>query len=166
MEKKKADEEQYLISPKGTQEVCFELENTWIIEFRGYVKIGFNFPPLEAQGVLGKIKSLYRFASSELRRLPLGKKLGVKITRGDWYPPIWCRTKKRYQLSGNVLGLQWDPLKMNFMKIDSFGWRWRSNKGVLNKKLCFRTTRPTAMKFGKHASFVEWKSAKNGSYGN
>ncbi|GFT47078.1 hypothetical protein TNCV_3747341 [Trichonephila clavipes] len=43
----------------------------------------------------------------ELRCLPLGRKLGIKITCGDWYPPIWCRTKKRYQLLVNVLSLQW-----------------------------------------------------------
>ncbi|GFW17316.1 hypothetical protein TNCV_3905261 [Trichonephila clavipes] len=34
---------------------------------------------------------------------PLGRKLGVKITCGDWYPPIWCRNKKRYQFPGNAL---------------------------------------------------------------
>ncbi|GFX11626.1 hypothetical protein TNCV_5142011 [Trichonephila clavipes] len=38
---------------------------------------------------------------------PLARKLGAKITCGDCYPPIGCHTKKRYQLSGNVLGLQW-----------------------------------------------------------
>ncbi|GFV35090.1 hypothetical protein TNCV_1853071 [Trichonephila clavipes] len=43
---------------------------------------------------LGKIKSQYRFASSELRCLPLGRKLGIKITCGDWYPPIWRRIKE------------------------------------------------------------------------
>ncbi|GFU88063.1 hypothetical protein TNCV_1336321 [Trichonephila clavipes] len=52
-------------------------------------------------GALGKAKSQYRFTSSEL--LPLGRKLDIKITCGNWYPPIWCRTKKRYQLPGNVL---------------------------------------------------------------
>ncbi|GFY05955.1 hypothetical protein TNCV_3862601 [Trichonephila clavipes] len=50
---------------------------------------------------LGKIKFDYRFASSELRCLPLGRKLGVKIACGNWYPPIWCRTIKRYRLPGN-----------------------------------------------------------------
>ncbi|GFS57522.1 hypothetical protein TNCV_1401861 [Trichonephila clavipes] len=44
----------------------------------------------------------------ELRCLPLERKLDVKIICGDWYPPIWCRTKKRYQLPGNVLGLRWE----------------------------------------------------------
>ncbi|GFU50284.1 transposable element Tcb1 transposase [Trichonephila clavipes] len=34
-------------------------------------------------------------------------KQDVKITSGDWCPPIWHRIKKRYQLSGNVVGLQW-----------------------------------------------------------
>ncbi|GFU12978.1 hypothetical protein TNCV_1457071 [Trichonephila clavipes] len=34
-----------------------------------------------------------RFTSSELRCLPLWRKLDVKINCGDWYPPIWCRTK-------------------------------------------------------------------------
>ncbi|GFU75009.1 hypothetical protein TNCV_3752601 [Trichonephila clavipes] len=52
-------------------------------------------------GALGKSKSLYRFASSELR------KRGVKITSGDWYPPLRYGTKKSYQLTGHVLGLQW-----------------------------------------------------------
>ncbi|GFU24508.1 hypothetical protein TNCV_2264671 [Trichonephila clavipes] len=42
---------------------------------------------------LGKIKSWYKFASLELRCLPLGRKLGVKITCGNWYPPIEHRTK-------------------------------------------------------------------------
>ncbi|GFX57958.1 hypothetical protein TNCV_3069251 [Trichonephila clavipes] len=58
-------------------------------------------------GAFEKIISKYRFASSELKCLPLGRKLGVKITCGDWYPPIWCRSEKRYQLLENVLGLQW-----------------------------------------------------------
>ncbi|GFW70903.1 phosphatidylinositol-glycan biosynthesis class F protein [Trichonephila clavipes] len=57
--------------------------------------------------VLGKMKSWYRFASSELRCLPLERKLGLKMTCGNWYPPIWCHTKKRYQLPGNILVLQW-----------------------------------------------------------
>ncbi|GFW68834.1 hypothetical protein TNCV_3640471 [Trichonephila clavipes] len=58
-------------------------------------------------GALGKIEFLNaNFASSELRCLPLWRKLNVKITCGDWYPPIWCRSKKRYQLPGNVLSLQ------------------------------------------------------------
>ncbi|GFV78946.1 hypothetical protein TNCV_4347051 [Trichonephila clavipes] len=47
------------------------------------------------------------FASSELRCLPLGRKLGVTITCGDCYPPIGCRTKKKRQLPRNELGLQW-----------------------------------------------------------
>ncbi|GFX62742.1 hypothetical protein TNCV_3350681 [Trichonephila clavipes] len=38
--------------------------------------------------------------------LPLGSKLGIKIICGDWYPPLWYRTKKRYQLLGNVLDNQ------------------------------------------------------------
>ncbi|GFX35522.1 hypothetical protein TNCV_103291 [Trichonephila clavipes] len=41
-----------------------------------------------------KIKSWYRFASSELRWLPLGRKLDVKISCGDWCPPIGRRTKE------------------------------------------------------------------------
>ncbi|GFS90094.1 hypothetical protein TNCV_507751 [Trichonephila clavipes] len=57
-------------------------------------------------GALGKIKSLSRFASSELRCLSLGRKLEVKITCGEWYPPIWYRTEKTYELSRNVLDLQ------------------------------------------------------------
>ncbi|GFV94543.1 hypothetical protein TNCV_3826101 [Trichonephila clavipes] len=40
--------------------------------------------------------------------LPLGRKLGVKITCGNWYLPIGCRTKERHQLAENVLGLQWE----------------------------------------------------------
>ncbi|GFX59608.1 uncharacterized protein TNCV_3753731 [Trichonephila clavipes] len=39
-------------------------------------------------GALGKIKSQFRFAWSELRCLPLWRKLGVKINCCDWYPPI------------------------------------------------------------------------------
>ncbi|GFT15005.1 glutamate receptor, ionotropic kainate 3 [Trichonephila clavipes] len=51
-------------------------------------------------GALDKIKTpKCNFALSELRCWALG----VKITRGDWYPPIWCCTEKRYQLPGNVL---------------------------------------------------------------
>ncbi|GFV98397.1 hypothetical protein TNCV_623561 [Trichonephila clavipes] len=46
-------------------------------------------------GALGKIESYYRFASLELRCLPLGGKLCVKITCGDWYPPVLYCTKKR-----------------------------------------------------------------------
>ncbi|GFY07251.1 hypothetical protein TNCV_1586061 [Trichonephila clavipes] len=38
-----------------------------------------------------------------LRCLSPGRKVGVKITCGDWYPPIWCRTKKRFLILGNVL---------------------------------------------------------------
>ncbi|GFU38509.1 hypothetical protein TNCV_2430781 [Trichonephila clavipes] len=41
----------------------------------------------------------------ELRCFPLGKKLGVIITSGNWYPPNWCRTQKRRQLPENVLGM-------------------------------------------------------------
>ncbi|GFU16168.1 integrase catalytic domain-containing protein [Trichonephila clavipes] len=37
---------------------------------------------------------------------PSGEELGVKITSGASYPPIWCRTKKRHQLPGKELGLQ------------------------------------------------------------
>ncbi|GFU16809.1 hypothetical protein TNCV_923121 [Trichonephila clavipes] len=62
-------------------------------------------------GALGKINFEYRFASSELMCLPLGGKLGVKITCGDWYPLTRCLTKKRYQLQGNILGLQWEKLQ-------------------------------------------------------
>ncbi|GFT70756.1 hypothetical protein TNCV_2490941 [Trichonephila clavipes] len=47
------------------------------------------------------------FTSLKLRCLPLGRKLGVKYTCGHWYPPIWCHINKRYQLPGNILGLQW-----------------------------------------------------------
>ncbi|GFX17882.1 hypothetical protein TNCV_2293301 [Trichonephila clavipes] len=39
-----------------------------------------------------------------------GMKLVNKITSDDWYPPIWCRTKKRYQLPWNVLGLHNEKL--------------------------------------------------------
>ncbi|GFW51349.1 hypothetical protein TNCV_3254781 [Trichonephila clavipes] len=53
------------------------------------------------------MKSWYRFASSELRFILLGWKLSVKTIFGDWNPPIWCRTKKRYQLSRNGLSMQW-----------------------------------------------------------
>ncbi|GFW34800.1 kelch domain-containing protein 3 [Trichonephila clavipes] len=52
-------------------------------------------------GALIQIKSLYRFLSSEFNCLPSREKLSIKITCGDWYPPIWCCTKKRYQLPGN-----------------------------------------------------------------
>ncbi|GFT61499.1 dimethylglycine dehydrogenase, mitochondrial [Trichonephila clavipes] len=31
---------------------------------------------------------------------PLGRKLVVKITCGDWYPPLWCRTKRGIPDSG------------------------------------------------------------------
>ncbi|GFY24224.1 hypothetical protein TNCV_1012751 [Trichonephila clavipes] len=57
-------------------------------------------------GALGKINSKYRFTSSKLRCLPLGRKLVVKTTCSDWYPPVWSRTKKRHQLPGNVLSVQ------------------------------------------------------------
>ncbi|GFS79934.1 hypothetical protein TNCV_750781 [Trichonephila clavipes] len=40
------------------------------------------------------------FASSELRCFPLGRKLDVKITYGDWYPPIWHHTKKEIPAFG------------------------------------------------------------------
>ncbi|GFV77253.1 DUF4817 domain-containing protein [Trichonephila clavipes] len=50
---------------------------------------------------LGKIKFRTHFASAEPRCLPLGKKLGILIFSGNCY-----RTKKWYQLLGNVLGLQ------------------------------------------------------------
>ncbi|GFU30985.1 hypothetical protein TNCV_3953231 [Trichonephila clavipes] len=52
---------------------------------------------------LDKIKnSSIDSQSSELRCLPLGRKLSFKITCSDYCPPIRCRTKKRYQLPGNV----------------------------------------------------------------
>ncbi|GFY07827.1 hypothetical protein TNCV_4287631 [Trichonephila clavipes] len=47
--------------------------------------------------VLGKILSWYRFASSELRCLPLGRKLDVKITCGDWYPSTGHSTKTSFR---------------------------------------------------------------------
>ncbi|GFW11622.1 hypothetical protein TNCV_42571 [Trichonephila clavipes] len=56
---------------------------------------------------LGKIKSGYRFASSESRCLPLERKMGVKFTSGTWYPPIGRRTKKGYKLLGDVCSGQW-----------------------------------------------------------
>ncbi|GFU55031.1 hypothetical protein TNCV_425391 [Trichonephila clavipes] len=43
---------------------------------------------------LGKIESWYKFATSELRCFSLVRKLVVKITCGDWYPPIGHRTKE------------------------------------------------------------------------
>ncbi|GFV84940.1 uncharacterized protein TNCV_3892781 [Trichonephila clavipes] len=57
-----------------------------------------------------------RLASSELRCLSLGRKLVVKINCGDWHPPIWCLTKKRYQLPGNVLAQRISPAKKNKRK--------------------------------------------------
>ncbi|GFY06905.1 hypothetical protein TNCV_4090071 [Trichonephila clavipes] len=39
--------------------------------------------------------------------LLLGRKQDDKITCRDWYPPTKFHPKKRYQISGNVLGLQW-----------------------------------------------------------
>ncbi|GFW37139.1 uncharacterized protein TNCV_5020371 [Trichonephila clavipes] len=57
-----------------------------------------------APKVAGLTPDQDKFASSELRCLPLGKKLGVKITCDNWYPPIWCRSKKRYQLPATYWG--------------------------------------------------------------
>ncbi|GFU78037.1 hypothetical protein TNCV_4855151 [Trichonephila clavipes] len=42
---------------------------------------------------------------------PSREETSVKIACDVWYPPIWCRTKKRYQLPLNVLGLQWKKLQ-------------------------------------------------------
>ncbi|GFS90983.1 hypothetical protein TNCV_2119831 [Trichonephila clavipes] len=58
-------------------------------------------------GALGKINPSTGSHHQELMCHPLGMKLDVKTTCGDWYTPIWFRTKKRYQIPGNVLGLHW-----------------------------------------------------------
>ncbi|GFX82971.1 transposon Ty3-G Gag-Pol polyprotein [Trichonephila clavipes] len=55
-----------------------------------------------------QVHSSAKRANRKLRCLALMRKLGVKITCGDWYLPIWHRPEKRYQLLGNVLGLQRD----------------------------------------------------------
>ncbi|GFX82228.1 hypothetical protein TNCV_33361 [Trichonephila clavipes] len=54
-------------------------------------------PDIPDQGLdaLAKLNPSTRSLRQELRCLPLGRKLGVKITCGDWYPPIWCRSKKK-----------------------------------------------------------------------
>ncbi|GFX38519.1 hypothetical protein TNCV_2344901 [Trichonephila clavipes] len=41
---------------------------------------------------------------SIVRRLPPGKKLGVKITCGDWYPPLGRHTKKKCHIQEDALG--------------------------------------------------------------
>ncbi|GFS69208.1 hypothetical protein TNCV_4010501 [Trichonephila clavipes] len=46
-------------------------------------------------GCKNKILSKVSHCLSLGAGLPLGRKLRVKIKRGDWYPPTWCHTKKR-----------------------------------------------------------------------
>ncbi|GFV60096.1 hypothetical protein TNCV_3886141 [Trichonephila clavipes] len=55
-----------------------------------------------------KSNSLYGFASLKLRCLTLESKLGAsKVLVAIGMSPKRCCTKRRYQLPGNVLGLQW-----------------------------------------------------------
>ncbi|GFX83452.1 hypothetical protein TNCV_324011 [Trichonephila clavipes] len=91
-------------APKGG----FTLVNRWSTQVGGfsrcrklttamsydYTASKISLECLFGLDVLGKIKSCYVFASSELRCLPLGRKLGVRITSDDCYPPIGHQTKK------------------------------------------------------------------------
>ncbi|GFS70893.1 hypothetical protein TNCV_2719751 [Trichonephila clavipes] len=60
------------------------------VDFRhgrhGKYPLGARYLGVECLDALGKIKFLRtNFASAKLRCLPLGKKLGDKITYGNWY---------------------------------------------------------------------------------
>ncbi|GFV70247.1 hypothetical protein TNCV_3842641 [Trichonephila clavipes] len=80
------------------------------VDFRhgrhGKYPLGARYLGVECLDALGKIKFLRtNFASAKLRCLPLGKKLGDKITYGNWYR-LSSAALKVIPVPGNVLDLQ------------------------------------------------------------
>ncbi|GFX35286.1 hypothetical protein TNCV_100931 [Trichonephila clavipes] len=75
-------------------------------------------------GALGKIKSYYKFASSKLRASLKGGNNASKSTAATGIRLYGDALKKRYQLPGNVLGLQWlntnpQPIRNNIYISDN-----------------------------------------------
>ncbi|GFU57653.1 hypothetical protein TNCV_3638081 [Trichonephila clavipes] len=70
-------------------------------------------------GALGKSKYLRKFRIVRSQVPPSGEETGRQNYLRQLVSPIWCRTKKGYQLLGNVLGLQRipDPLRESLYKV-------------------------------------------------